>query len=322
MGWVTMSGIEKALAGDPFSIDLTQCLLAAQAVESFTPGGADNPWASAPSDSQLVFKLFFVAICHQINWDFLQRRMYKFFFAEDFREMIERAQAASAKAVEEMLAGYHRPERIRSSERAKYLRTTSEAISEYFFRDPRKLVASNTVFGEGGLLELIRKIPAYGEDPLGKKANAFAQELAREGIVKFADSDRIPPAIDYHLIRLYLRTGRVVANNTSIFRVLSTGSTHRMRLVNLLRQAVSEALSQTAAYARMPPHVLNYLEWQIGRNRCERQFMNCDGSWPAELFDGSVIAMSAQCPMRDSCTAYHTPEWKKMLEPALKKAFY
>lgn len=317
-----MSGIEKALAGNPFAIDPTQCLLAAQALESFTPSDADTPWSSASQEAQLVFKLFFVAICHQINWDFLQRRMYEHFFSADSGEMLERALTVSAKSVEEMLEGYHRPERIRASERAKYLRTTAEAISTRFSNDPAALVASNLVFGKHGLLELIRNIPAYGEDPLGKKANAFAQELAREGIVAFSDGDQIPPAIDYHLIRLYLRTGRVFANDKSIFRVLSTGSTHRMRLVNLLRQTVSEALSQTATYARVPAHVLNYLEWQIGRNRCEREFMNCDGPWPAELFDGSVIAVSAHCPMRDSCTAYHTPEWKRMLEPAIKKAFY
>lgn len=317
-----MSGIEKALAGNPFSIDLTQCFLAAEAVGNFMPGDAENPWASASIESQLTFKLFFVAICHQINWDFLQRRMYEHFFVGEVGEMLDRARTFSPKLVEKMLEGYHRPERIRASERAKYLRTTAEVLSTNFGNIPWNLVKSNAVFGSNGLLEQIRAIPAYGEDPLGKKANAFAQELARENIVSFSDGDRIPPAIDYHLIRLYLRTGRVVANDKSVFRTLSTGSTHRMRLVNLLREAVSEALSQTAAYARVPSHVLNYLEWQIGRNRCEREFMNCDGPWPSELFDSSVIVVSSCCPHRDFCTAYRNPEWRRMLEPAIKKAFY
>lgn len=317
-----MSGIDRALAGNPFSVDPTQCYLAAQALQRFTPTKANNPWSAAPVSAQVVFKLLFVAICHQINWDFLQRRMFERFFAEDFAEMLDRAKGASAKLVTDMLEGYHRPERVRAAERAKYLRSTAEALEIRFANDPLKLVSMGKVFGEKGLLELIREVPAFGEDPLSKKANAFAQELAREKIVEFSDDGLIPPAIDYHLIRLYLRTGRVIANDRAIFRSLRTGSTHRMRLVNLLREAVASALQDTALFARMPVHVINYLEWQIGRSRCEREFTICDGPWPSDLLDSSVIAISNGCPIKDSCTAYQSPGWKEILEPELKKAFY
>lgn len=317
-----MSGIEKALAGNPFSIDPTQCYLAAQSVERFTPKEAKNLWSDAPTAAQLTFKLFFVAICHQINWDFLQRRLYEQFFANDPIKMLVAAAEISPKRMAEILDGYHRPERIRANERAKYLRISAEALLVHFDNEPMKLVAGRQVFGSGGLFDLIRLIPAYGEDPLSKKANALAQELAREKIVLFTDDEQIPPAIDYHLIRLYLRTGRVVATDKSVFRALHTGTTHRMRLVTLLRAAVSEALSTTASFARMPVHELNYLEWQIGRNRCEREFTNCDGAWPNDLLDSAVISISNCCPLRDSCVAYHAPEWKSMLEPELKKAFY
>lgn len=317
-----MSGIERALAGNPFTVDPTQCYLAAQAVQKFTPSESKNPWSDAPVPAQIVFKLFFVAICHQINWDFLQRRMFERFFHEEFTDMLGRAKGASAKFVSDMLEGYHRPERIRAAERARYLRSTAEAIDRQFGNDPFILVAEGRVFGDKGLLEVIRVVPAFGEDPLSKKANAFAQELARERIVEFSDDGRIPPAIDYHLIRLYLRTGRVIASDRAVFRALRTGSTHRMRLVNLLRESVAQALQDTASFARIPVHELNYLEWQIGRNRCERDFTICDGPWPSELLDSSIIAISNCCPLRDSCIAYQSPGWKEILEPELKKAFY
>lgn len=317
-----MSRIDRALAGNPFTIDSTQCLLAAGELNRFSPSDTVNPWSGAPIPAQITFKLFFVSICHQINWDFLQQRMFEHFFSPDHSVMLASASIAKPQSISEMLAGYHRQERIRPSERAKYLRETAHAIDESYGNDLMQLVASNRIFGSDGFFDRLAQIPAFCEDPLSKKANALAQELAREGIVNFSDADLIPPAIDYHLIRLYLRTGRVVANDPDVFRSLSTGKTHRMRLVRLLREGVAEALALTASFAKMPVHQLNYLEWQIARNRCEADFTNCDNEWPLDLMDQSVRILSNGCPLRRSCNAYCMPEWKAMLEPSIKKAFY
>lgn len=317
-----MSGIDRALAGNPFSVDPTQCLLAADKLRGYSPATSSQLWSGTPTSAQIVFKLFFVAICHQVNWDFLQRRMFEQFFAVDFHHMISAATNASSAEIENLLLGYHRPERVRASERAKYLRTTSIGLQSRFNGDPQKLVQAKRVFGEGGLLDLLKQLPAYSEDPLSKKSNAFAQELARERIVEFQDADRIPPAIDYHLIRLYLRNGRVFATDPHIFNALRSGTTHRMRLVRLLREEVSKALELTASYANLAIHELNYLEWQIARNRCERDFTNCDGAWPADLIDPDVSSLGDCCPLKESCNAYAMPQWKAMLEPEIKKAFY
>jgi hypothetical protein len=317
-----MSQIDRALADNPFEIDLIQCSLSAEALKTFSPADSINPWSAAPVSAQVAFKLFFISICHQINWDFLQRRMFEHFFSTDVDKMLESATVARPQYVSEMLNGYHREERIKARERAKYLQETALMVKENFSNDPTRLVNSRRIFGTDGLLDHLTKIPAFSEDPLSKKSNAFAQELAREGIIIFSDADLIPPAIDYHLIRLYLRTGRVIANNPAVFQSLSTETTHRMRLVKLLRVAVSEALTSTASFAKMPVHQLNYIEWQVARNRCEREFTNCDGAWPSELIDQSVSRLSDCCPLRDCCNAYRMPEWKAMLEPTLKKAFY
>lgn len=317
-----MSGVDRALARNPFSVDPTQCYLAAEALQHFSPADETYPWSGAPVASQLIFKLLFVTICHQINWDFLQRRMFERFFSQDEKEMLAIAKDAKAAMVADMLSGYHREERIRAKERAKYLRETALAIASEFDNDPMNLVRDRHIFGDNGLLKQLTKIPAFSEDPLTKKSNAFAQELARERIVEFCDADLIPPAIDYHLIRLYLRTGRVVPNNQHVLNSLKTGTTHRMRLVKLLRESVAEALSMTALYAKIPVHEVNYVEWQIARNRCEKDFTNCDDAWPPDLLDSSVSSLSVGCPLRHSCSAYANPEWKEIIEPELKKSFY
>lgn len=317
-----MSGIERALAGRPFTVDPTQCYLQGQRVQAFSPADETYPWSSAPIEAQIVFKLFFVSICHQINWDFLQRAMFETFFSPNYEEMVATAASARSQYIAHLLGGYHRKERIRATERAKYLRLTADTFISAFHGAPSQLVAEGRVFGNNGLLEQLAKIPAFNEDPLAKKSNALAQELARERIIDFTDASRIPPAIDYHLIRLYLRTGRVVPKTQQVFLALRTGTTHRMRLVKLLREEVSAALSLTATSANLPVHELNYLEWQIARSRCEREFTNCDGNWPDTLMDASVLALDSACPLRHSCSAYHEPQWKSILEPELKKSFY
>jgi hypothetical protein len=318
-----MTRIDRALASNPFVVDQTQCYLAGITLRHYSASGAHTPWGDAPRDAQLAFKVFFVAICHQINWDFLQTRMFERFFSADESSMIAAASSATPAYVSHMLDGYHRPDRIRAAERARYLRETASALQELKgLASVGCLVDRNRIFGPEGLMEKLQRIPAFSEDPLQKKANALAQELARERISQFSDECNIPPAIDYHLIRLYLRTGRVVAKSKDILPALTTGTTHRMRLVKLLRGAVSQGLVETAGHARLAVHELNYIEWQIARTRCEKDVINCDGPWPATLVDESISALSPTCPMRDSCIAYTSPEWRLLIEPDMKKAFY
>lgn len=319
-----MSRIDSALARDPFIVDETQCMLLADWLRSFSPGDAKQRWSDLPCDAQLCFKIFFVSICHQINWDFLQERLFELFASADVEEMLEAAAYATPAYVERILLGYHRPERIRAPERARYLRRTAAALRERFNGEVSRLVQSGQVFGHSGLMSELDKIPAFAEDPLRKKSSALAQELARERIAVFSDSAEIPPAIDYHLIRLYLRTGRVVATTDTVFNSLKTGVTHRPRMLKLLRSATSRALVSTAQHANLPVHELNYLEWQLGRTRCEKDQINCTGVWPDELADSSIRVLDDMCPLRHNCHAFNMPKWQELIEPALQfgKAYY
>lgn len=319
-----MSRIDSALAKDPFIVDETQCILLADWLRSFSPGNAKQRWSDLPRDAQLCFKIFFVAICHQINWDFLQERLFEFFASSNVEAMLATAAEATPAYIEHMLSGYHRPERIRAPERARYLRKTAAAIKEQFRGEIASVVRSGKVFGQCGLMSELDKIPAFAEDPLRKKSSALAQELARERIATFSDAAEILPAIDYHLIRLYLRTGRVVATSDTVFNSLKTGVTHRPRLLKLLRSATSQALISTAQHANLPVHELNYLEWQLGRTRCEKDRINCTGAWPAELTDNSVRILDDMCPLRHNCHAFNMLKWQELIEPALQfgKAYY
>lgn len=74
-------------------------------------------------------------------------------------------------------------------------------------------------------LASLTDIPGFGEDPLAKKANLLALILANrpEHFLHLDDPDSIAPIIDYHNLRMVLRTGCVTVENP----VLSAALTDR-----------------------------------------------------------------------------------------------
>jgi hypothetical protein len=314
--------LDLAMRRDPFTLDESACLQAAQELQRYK----SEPYLSQGEDSReaaALFKLFFVAICHQVNWDFLLGRMKERFYSPDPKEMILRALNCTASDIEMLLDGYARPERIRANERAKILKETASIIKDFSLNDLTALLFPSSVEGAGGLIEQINIFPAFSQDPVKKKSNVFAQELMRESIATFNDESRVQPAVDYHLIRLYLRTGRVVAKDAIVAEVFTSALPTRMRLITLLRKKVGEALALTAFYAKKTIFEVNYIEWQIARQRCHSDQPNCTGPWDDLSFDSAVVAISAtRCPYSHWCLANNDPDWKALKEPEVRKAFY
>jgi len=303
-------------------VDESACYLAAQDLQRYV-GDSSSADKTLDPVAAALFKLFFVSICHQINWDFLLGRMREYFFAADTDTMIGRALKYGAKDVEHMLAGYARPDRIKAKERAKIMRMLAAALVEQYGSRVDGLFFPSRIGGDDGLIERLNKFSAFSEDPVGKKVNVFVQELLREHIATFDDEGSVQPAIDYHLIRLYLRSGRVTSKEVVVLSVLTSASPTRMRLITLLRQKVGEALALTSFYAKKTIFEVNYVEWQIARQRCELDGPICTGPWPNSEFDQAIIAIQPlSCPYSGWCLAHNDSEWTALREPEVRKAFY
>ncbi len=74
----------------------------------------------------------------------------------------------------------------------------------------------------GTLLAALADLPGFGEDPLAKKANLLALILANrpEHFLHIDDTSAIAPIIDYHNLRMVLRTGAVVVENGDLREAL------------------------------------------------------------------------------------------------------
>jgi hypothetical protein len=228
--------------------------------------------------------------------------------------------SVTAHHVAAWLAGYSRPDRVRAKERAAFLRDVGKVIVDRYSRDAELLLkrAEGRLHGPGGLLSRLDEFIAFRADPLRKKSNVLAHDIIRDRIATFSDEDKIAPAIDYHIMRLYLRSGRVVPIHNATLGLLKHESTPRPRLVRLMREAVSEALSLTALYSAMSIPEVNEIEWEIGRSICDRTNPKCDDPTAGTQFAGRSLG----CPYQSFCVAFSNTEWRTLKEPGLRKSFY
>jgi len=315
--------IDRALSGNPFKIDQFRCRDAATSLRNFRPETHVELWSKLPTISQLVFKSLFVSICHQFNWDFLQNVMAALLLP-DPEQHLDRIAMIRSTDIVRLLSDYQQPERIRGKERARILRRTAEELHT-LLRNGRleALITNPRLEGEDGFYNVMRSVSAFGEDDLEKKVRVLAHDLHREGIVVFKDPENLRPAVEYHILRLYIRSGRVYPTNESVREQLrSPGNSSRTRLVKLLRRTVEEAMSLTAFYAQLDVATLNYVEWQIGRTVCRADVPFCVTPPPDKL-PADVEALSPlRCAFANFCRSYNDPEYGWYHEPQFQKAIY
>ncbi len=208
------------------------------------------------------------------------------------------------------------------------LRDIGKGLIEHFAGNAYNIVreANGHLFGSQGLDALLNRFKAYSEDPLRKKANILTHELIKERISNFHDIDKIQPAIEYHILRLYERTGRVVARSEELQKTLLLGKPLTDWFVKNLRECVSEALLYTSGVSRISVPDVNYVEWQIARHICLTNQPRCikHRTAPKELPGDIKNIFQGSCPYTGFCVAYSNHTFLKLKEPIPRrtKSFY
>ena len=316
--------IDRALSGDPFRIDQILCRDAAQSLARFAPAHQGGPWSDSTLLSQFIFKTLFVSICHQFNWDYLQNAMAGWLLPAPERMLPELASVRST-SIFHLLGGYSKPERIRPEQRARMLRVTAHHLIA-MMEDGRiaKVLEGRRLDGPDGFYTLMKSIPAFAEDELEKKVRVLAHDLYREGIVTFSDPENLRPAVEYHILRLYLRSGRVYPVDDSVRDALRSQTLNpRGRLVRLLRLRVEEAMKLTAFYSGLDVATLNYIEWQIGRSVCIADPPAFCTRPPEDELPADIAPLcGSSCAYSVFCRSHTQPSYGWFHEPQFQKAIY
>jgi hypothetical protein len=183
-----------------------------------------------------------------------------------------------------------------------------------------------TLGGPTGFYAQLAAASCFADDPLAKKPRVLAHQLARLGLIDMADPRSLAPAIDYHLIRLYLRTGRVRAANFEMTERLRSELPVRLPQITRLRRAVEEAMWYTAEGAELRMDWLNHVEWQLARAFCTREIPRCHQlpleRKPLDRVARKVVGPSLRCPLSQRCAAQDEPELADLLEPKLRASYY
>lgn len=272
-------------------------------------------------EKSIACEVVCAAICHQMNWDYLRQAVLEKTKADTNWLCGERISSISEEEVAAMFSNYKKTERIRAKERCEILHELGELVcnigsyQKIFMDEQMNLVPIEKI------RNCLIKCPAFSKDPKEKKLQLLLQKLSSyENMQELASYCK--PAIDYHLIRCYLRRGLIYPKRKYAEEFIYAVSVQRKETtVGALRQLCSDLLEQIAWYTELDICVVNSIEWNIGRTVCTQNHPDCyletnDAAWLKTRF--------THCPFFESCLARQNEE-KDLLyinEPEYKGTSY
>ena len=250
-------------------------------------------------------------INHQINSDFLEQQL-RTIPKERFNT--EGMKTISAEEIQKLLKDYHKPERILAEDRAAMIREACEGLENQHKTITALLEASD--YSVAKLLPALDFCRSFSEDPLRKKSNIFIQILSRNRLAEFTDIDKVRPAIDYQLVRLALRNGRVRLEPELKEKVIDQEPI-TVKEDKLIRDDVIEAFMIVASSGGKTIPELNMMDWLIARSFCKRDEPLCETELNP-LKDVLNFVFKNKCPLFYACEK--NKEFKR--EPVFKTSFY
>lgn len=252
------------------------------------------------TETLIACELICAAICHQMNWDYLRQAIYEKTVITPQWLTSEHLKEITTRDVQYMFDGYNKPERIRAAERANILRSIGTMISN--FGNYTQLIYSNTLFQNS--YTVVRKnlltFHAFSRDPGEKKLQLFIQKLSTYSEFEYL-GDACKPAIDYHLIRCYIRRGLIYPTTKYAKNYIFASNTVRKEhTVAALRDLCGNVIQQICSVTSLNNNTVNTIEWWVGRSICVQnqpdcQLLNKESYWLKPHFQ--------RCPFYNNCYA-------------------
>lgn len=272
-----------------------------------------------PFQTAIIAEMVCASICHQINWDFLRSAVRTKTNISTNWLSPEYLAAISASEVYEMLSSYSKLERIRENERSRILQDLGLWLGNYNSADQVFLDSDGLLLERDVVRSNLLKCNVFSIDPEEKKMQLLLQKLSSfdrlEGL-----SNYYQPAIDYHLVRVYLRRGLLIAKNKYAIDFVDNFDVARKEsTVAAIRQLCSYLLLEISEYTRLNTGIVNQIEWQIGRSVCIQGNPDCfllsqEAQWVRKRFN--------VCPFFNTCVARCNEKYRNLNEPTYKGMSY
>ena len=276
-------------------------------------------------------EILFVSICHNTNWDRLHSRFLDIAEKDPGQLSPPAVSALTHETFSILFGDVLSGDQRTKGERARILREVANMAGDVLINSDDRLPffgpGKSRLGGQAGVYNWLARIPTFGGDPLQKKSRILVHQLLAYKLLEVADPEKILPAVDYHLMRLYVRTGRVIARKTEIFeRLQGDRKVERVEFVTHLRRAVEEAMWYTSSGAQRPVNQVNHIEWQIGRSFCTRKEARCEGPFlkdkPLDACVQELSPGSPACPLRKDCAGAIDESLRSIVDPASSRSYY
>lgn len=240
------------------------------------------------------------AICHQINWDFLRNAVFEK-TCNDIKWVVpESLSHIQTNDIINMFAQYNKPERIRAKERAFFLRQIGKLGIKFGGFVHLFLDVNGSLLSESQIHKNLLECTVFSQDPGEKKLQLLLQKLSNY-IQLTRLSDFCRPAIDYHLIRCFVRRGLISPKNKLAKEfIFAVNIERKERTTSALRQLCAILMERISVYTDLNINVVNQIEWHIGRSVCIENFPDCHLAGPNAEW---VRAKFDVCPFYENCCA-------------------
>jgi hypothetical protein len=147
--------------------------------------------------------------------------------------------------------------------------------------------AGGRIAGEGGIFQRLQAVPAY-TDPLDKKAQLLVSQLDAAGVWPLADPENLRVCMDYHAMRVALRTGIVEVTDPGLLIALKQKARVSDAINHTVRRVVSDACDRVIAHSGVSVFEFDKWIWHLGRSCC--------------FYDHEPICGPRTCHKMDICT--------------------
>jgi hypothetical protein len=266
-----------------------------------------KPLTMEDKRKEAEFWLYIIAICHStrtlrgvINGEWLRGGNYllaasrKRFDSDPTFFSAERMRKITEEDLKAMLSDDGKPEHStidRAAERVSLLRDCAKTLLELFNGDVMQIYRISeghlTRKDGKGICDLLRKFKAYA-DPIEKKTFLLVLYLKESGVWEIKDVENLKVAVDYHIMRVALRSGMVKVEDRDLREKLKLRKPATEDEDYEVRKAVREACSLVIKHSNCTVFEVDAILWNLGRSCC--------------FYEHDPICGVNICRKRDKCT--------------------
>ena len=175
-----------------------------------------------------------------------------------------------------------------------------------------------------GFLDWLSQFEGYS-DPHHKKAFVLLKVLDRLDLFHPQDRENLYIPVDYHLIRMALRTGLVDVTDEGLARQLSSRQEASQPDDDEIRQVVKLAYKELETQSRIDVFVLDEIFWTIGRSCCHysrpTRCETCDFT-DCTVMKSFDYVCPGRCPLNSICLGAHDEAYRGLFEPNIVTTYY